>query len=63
MKITCCIQCQNRHMGCHAECDEYKKQKEQLTAEKKEQSELELKRILPDKVLYSNRAKARKKVR
>ena len=28
-KITCCRDCADRHVGCHAECEAYKAEKEQ----------------------------------
>lgn len=30
-KINCCYKCEKRYLGCHAECEEYKKEKEELT--------------------------------
>ena len=30
MKITCCIDCNKRHSGCHSVCPEYKEQRQQL---------------------------------
>lgn len=30
-KINCCYGCEKRYLGCHAECEEYKKQREELT--------------------------------
>ncbi len=35
--ITCCKDCNKRYVGCHCDCDEYKKQK-------KEYEEIKLKR-------------------
>ena len=32
-KITCCLNCTNRHIGCHGECDTYKQQKNQREAD------------------------------
>lgn len=30
MKITCCKDCTKRHIGCHASCEDYIKQKTEL---------------------------------
>ena len=30
-KINCCYKCEKRYLGCHADCEEYKKEKEELT--------------------------------
>lgn len=30
-KINCCYKCEKRYLGCHADCEDYKKEKEELT--------------------------------
>lgn len=35
MIITCCINCEERHVGCHAECQRYKVQKAKKEQERK----------------------------
>ena len=46
MKIECCYKCEKRHPGCHANCEEYKRQKaawnEQKEAASKEKSKNDL---------------------
>lgn len=32
--ITCCKNCAKRHMGCHSNCDDYKRESEELQASK-----------------------------
>lgn len=59
MKITCCNKCADRHSGCHAECEEYKRQKDLYNEAKKEKDAFIMKQKLPEKVLY--RYKARKR--
>ena len=34
-KVTVCKDCPDRHMGCHAECEQYKYQKAKWEAERK----------------------------
>lgn len=34
--IICCRGCKERHIGCHAECESYKAQKQEIEAEKKD---------------------------
>ena len=32
--ISCCLNCQDRHPGCHAECEQYKAEKAQIEESK-----------------------------
>lgn len=34
--FDCCFQCKERHVGCHAACDEYKTRKEKYDAKQHE---------------------------
>ena len=36
MRIKCCKDCNKRYIGCHSECNNYKKEREQLDKENKE---------------------------
>lgn len=33
-KIKCCADCQDRHVGCHGDCEKYKAEREAFDAEK-----------------------------
>lgn len=35
-KIKCCADCQDRHVGCHGDCEKYKAEREAFDAEKDE---------------------------
>lgn len=30
MNITCCLDCKDRHLGCHSTCEKYKEMKQKL---------------------------------
>ena len=30
MNITCCLDCKDRHLGCHSVCEKYKDMKQKL---------------------------------
>lgn len=38
-QITCCKDCKDRYVGCHSNCEEYKKQKEKYEEEKLKRNE------------------------
>lgn len=30
MNVTCCLDCKDRHLGCHGTCEKYKEMKQKL---------------------------------
>lgn len=32
--IKCCYKCEDRHLGCHSECERYKQEREQYEKQK-----------------------------
>lgn len=34
IKINCCLNCEDRHVGCHSSCDRYKQERAEIDAAK-----------------------------
>lgn len=50
MKNTACQGCEDRHQGCHADCEKYKEWKKAHEAKKLERENAKLRDKIPDSV-------------